>query len=220
MTAPANDVPMLPAPSLPSTQAPIVGAATAPPPPITSSRPLTAPPTGSEFDMPVPHAPNVASLPATAPSMPLAPSGPPNGPTLDGDLPRLGVGHVAPPPAVPATEVPDFSHVVLPTLPTPFATPSVVDEPTVVDEPSRETGEAREPVHPMAHLMPPKSAPSEAKRRADELRAAKKAKAKKVKIGVAAGFLVLAVAVGPPLGRWFVNAINAAGSTSTEQPAG
>jgi hypothetical protein len=71
----------------------------------------------------------------------------------------------------------------------------------------------------MAHLMPQKSAPSEASRRAAEARAAKKAKAKKVKLAVAAGFLVVAVVVGPPLFKWFNNALNEAGNTSTEEPA-
>jgi hypothetical protein len=78
--------------------------------------------------------------------------------------------------------------------------------------------------HPMAHLMPAKSVPGEASRRAAEKRAIQKAKAKKVKIGVAAGMLVFTGLVGPPLGRWLVTAINEAGSTNpgetpTTQPA-
>jgi hypothetical protein len=73
-----------------------------------------------------------------------------------------------------------------------------------------------EPVHPMAHLMPTKqSGPSEASRRAAEQRAISKAKAKKVKIGVISGILVVTAVVGPPLSRWVVDAVNDAGKPST-----
>lgn len=71
----------------------------------------------------------------------------------------------------------------------------------------------------MAHLMGAKKSPSEASRKAAEIRAAKKAKARKIKIGVAIGAIVFAVAVGPPLFRWLSNALDEAGDTSTEQPA-
>ena len=46
--------------------------------------------------------------------------------------------------------------------------------------------------------------------------AAKKAKGKKIKIGVIVGFLVVAVAAGPPLFSWLTDAINEAGSVSTD----
>ena len=76
-----------------------------------------------------------------------------------------------------------------------------------------------EPVHPMAHLMPEKTAPTEASLKAAAIRAARKKKAKRIKLGVAAGFLVVAVVVGPPLWSWLTNAINESGGASTEQPA-
>jgi hypothetical protein len=71
----------------------------------------------------------------------------------------------------------------------------------------------------MAHLMPTKAMPNEASRHAAEIRAAQKAKSKKVKIGVIAGILVFTGVVGPPLGKWLVDAINEAGDTTVEQPA-
>lgn len=77
-------------------------------------------------------------------------------------------------------------------------------------------------IHPMAHLMPERSKPSEARDRANAARAAKKAKARKIKIGVIAGLVVFAAVVGPPLGKWLVDAINAEGSSgkpAVEQPA-
>ena len=101
-------------------------------------------------------------------------------------------------------------------IPEPDATPAPI---TNHPEDVAETDTHSEPVHPMAHLMPQKAAPSEASRKAAEIRAARKAKAKKVKFGVAAGCLLVAVVAGPPLFKWLGNAINDAGSTSTEQPA-
>jgi len=82
-------------------------------------------------------------------------------------------------------------------------------------------GEAdAEPKHPMAHLMPTKSIPNEASLRAAEARATRKAKSRKIKIGLIAGMLVFSAVVGPPLGKWLVDAINEAGDTApVEEPA-
>lgn len=71
----------------------------------------------------------------------------------------------------------------------------------------------------MAHLMPQRIKPTEASLRAAAQRAARKKKAKRIKIGVLAGFLAIAAIAGPPLGGWLMNAINESGSTKTEQPA-
>ena len=73
--------------------------------------------------------------------------------------------------------------------------------------------------HPMAHLMQPKTAASEASRRAAEARAIKKKQAKKVKYTVIACMLVFTVAVGPPLFNWLSNAINEAGTSQPDDPA-
>ena len=82
---------------------------------------------------------------------------------------------------------------------------------TATDSPSTD-----EPVHPMAHLMPSKqSGPNEASRRAAEKRAIQKAKAKKTKIAVISGIVVVTAVVGPPLTRWLVDAVNDAGKTSS-----
>lgn len=137
-----------------------------------------------------------------------------------GSSPVIGTPDIptAPPPPEPvASAAPS-----LPTLPTitPTAPTSPATTPTVsASDDGTETSTTVAPAsadHPMAHLMPARSAPSEASKRAAELRAAKKAKARKIKIGVAIGALAVAAIVGPPLGKWFVNAINESGSTSTE----
>jgi hypothetical protein len=104
----------------------------------------------------------------------------------------------------------------LPTLPmAPAARPAVIeDHPVTQTEPIDEQSE-----HPMAHLMPGRSKPTEASLRAAEIRAAQKAKSKKIKIGIAVGALVVSAIAGPPLLSWLTNAINEAGNTSTETPA-
>ena len=144
---------------------------------------------------------------------------------LDGEAPRLGTGpSVVPPPPPPsefATQQPMATNdgPMLPTVSPVLTAPAVPVLPVVgavdagsVDDDASET--TAPPEHPMAHLMPAKSVPGEASRRAAEQRAIQKAKAKKIKIGVAAGVLVITALVGPPLGRWLVNAINEAGSTT------
>ena len=106
--------------------------------------------------------------------------------------------------------------------------PSVPSLPTLpTAAPAADTSEAAEKApaaqgdgeHPMAHLMGGTSAPSEASRRAAELRAAKKAKAKKMKIGFAVGAVVVSAVAGPPLWSWFTDALDEAGDTSYEEPA-
>ena len=71
----------------------------------------------------------------------------------------------------------------------------------------------------MAHLMPEKTGPSEASRRAAEARAVKKKKAKKVKIIVGVCALAFTVVVGPPLAKWTMNAINEAGNVHKDEPS-
>jgi hypothetical protein len=148
--------------------------------------------------------------------------------SLDGEAPRLGTGpSVAPPPPPPApasefatpqpmatTDGPTLP-VVSPVLTAPAAQARpAVDAVSAASTADDTPGATAPPEHPMAHLMPAKSVPGEASRRAAEKRAIQKAKAKKIKIGVAAGVLVFTALVGPPLGRWLVNAINEAGSTT------
>ena len=153
---------------------------------------------------------------------------------LDGDAPRLAA---APTIATPPSERPASLKLVAPmltgeapTLPlvSPVLTSSAApvlpaagashhDSATNDKGPDTPTGE---PEHPMAHLMPSKQMPTEASRRAAEQRAIRKAKSKKVKIGVVAGMLVASAIVGPPLGKWLVDAVNEAGNTTTvDEPA-
>ena len=123
-----------------------------------------------------------------------------------------------PAPEVPVAEgAPSIPAPSLPTLPTvaPAATPTAGATSTdTASAPAAGDGE-----HPMAHLMGGADKVSEASRHAAELRAAKKAKAKRMKIGFAVGALVVSGVVGPPLWSWFSNALNEAGNTSTEAPA-
>jgi hypothetical protein len=189
--------------------APAATAATPPPPaheaPLAAPAiPTTGPTTGRTLRPPAPspmlNAPGSAPV-LCAPELPSLPTVPT---TMHQPVPTP----VAPAPIVSATAAD------LPTLPAVSAAAhraaADTDE-TAEPMPATTTGE-----HPMAHLMPEKSAPSEASRRAAEARAAKKAKARKIKIGVALGTIAVSAIVGPPLGKWFVSAINEAGSTSTE----
>lgn len=116
------------------------------------------------------------------------------------------------PVAIPTPDVALDTTADLPSLPT---VASAVHH-AVPATPATQTAAQPASEHPMAHLMPQASAPSEASRRAAEIRAAKKAKARKVKIAVAVGALVVAAVVGPPVGRWVVDAVNEAGSTTTD----
>lgn len=176
-----------------------------------------------------PPAPTFAAPPATAPAVAPSHAPRPSGPSpmlsAPGSAPVLGGPELPSLPTVPivvhqdasahapAATVTDVTSAVpdLPTLPT--VAPAVHQAGPAVNE-----AEAPVPTdeHPMAHLMPTKSASSEASRRAAGIRAAKKGKARKIKIGVALGALAVTAIVGPPLGKWFVDAINDAGNTSTE----
>jgi hypothetical protein len=104
----------------------------------------------------------------------------------------------------------DGSTPALPTLPEP-APPT----PATFDSPADAAGS--DPQHPMAHLMPQKMKPSESSLRAAEARAAKKKKARKVKIIVGVCALAITAVVGPPLAKWTINAINEAGKVQEEE---
>jgi hypothetical protein len=148
---------------------------------------------------------------------------------LDGEAPRLGTSsapllpNVTPAafsnvdsgPTVPVVSqvLTDGSAPTLPTLPvsSPTATP-------VTTESAADAADG-EPRHPMAHLMPEKLKPSESSLRAAEARAIKKKKAKKIKIIVGVCALAVTAVVGPPLGKWTINAINEAGKVQEDEPA-
>jgi hypothetical protein len=130
---------------------------------------------------------------------------------LDGTAPRLSTGQPTRPDRAPAPSLPVVSPVlasaespVLPTLP--------------ATSPATTPAESAAPHHAMAHLMPEQTAPSESSRRAAEIRAAKKAKARKVKIGVVAGVLAVSALAGPPLFRWLRDAVNESGRVSSDAP--
>jgi hypothetical protein len=143
---------------------------------------------------------------------------------LDGDAPRLAS---APPP--PNLPFPDVSLLAAapataPLLPAPslgevplltaLAGPSLPAVGPGAALPGAETPADAESAHPMAHLMRKQQSDSAAW--ATELRAAKKRKARKIKIGLIVGFLAVSALIGPPFGKWLWGAINEAGNTAPE----
>lgn len=159
---------------------------------------------------------------------------------LDGEAPRLGSAPVLPPAQPTALLeapigqagicVPPPLDGAAPTLPTPSlptpalpttapAAPHAAAAPAAAPSNASGPAAAAEPRHPMAHLMPAKSQPSETSAWAAELRAKQKAKARRTKIIMAVVFLAVCGVVGPPLGKWLVNAINESGSTKSDEPA-
>jgi hypothetical protein len=195
-------------PTLPtSTPAPGGGVFAAPVAGEHTPAPLIPPPAHSPSGMPslplhpaTPDTSEESSVPATPASSTL---------TLDGELPRLGTSPTATPepPAPPAPAPETAAATPAPAAPAPT-------------EPDGDDTDVAEPAHPMAHLMPERSKPSEASRRAAELRAAKKAKSRKIKVAVAVGLITVAAIVGPIVARWVAGGLDDAGKTSTEQPAG
>jgi hypothetical protein len=195
---------------------------------VDATNPSSTPSFLLDGDLPRLGEPAAVASPAAAPSSAPPASAhsslaPPSDTPVAAPLPRpTGPSPVmSAPGATPVLGVPD-PMPSLPTLPTvapatQTAQPSVaVPQTPVLDEVPDDATPVAQPEHPMAHLMPEKTGPSEASKRAADIRAAKKAKVRKIKIGVAIGAIVIAAVVGPPLGKWFVNAINEAGSTSTE----
>jgi hypothetical protein len=153
--------------------------------------------------------------PTLPPSLPVANSSP--APQLD-DPHTPAPGHLATIPAEQRepTAAIQVDAAALPTLPQVGPAVSVFETADEITDaaPGGETAATGE--HPMAHLMPARSKPTEASIKAAELRAAKKSKAKKVKILVAIGALVVTALVGPPAVSWLTGAINEAGDTSTD----
>lgn len=158
---------------------------------------------------------------STAPVAEFNPTLPDNAPVL----PSASAPIVSTPPAPEpknaeerfALNAMEFDTATLPTLPeagpvAPVMVESVEPETTDGEQGSTDGAEK----HPMAHLMPAKSKPTLASTRAAEQRAIKKAKTRKIKIGVFIGALAVSVVAGPPLYSWFGNALNEAGDTSTD----
>lgn len=217
--APVGPPASMPAPT--GTAAPLVSPVlTDPAAPVTADLPtLSSSPTAVPTAVPVPSEPMFAPTVTPGDGVPSLPTLPSAGaaPTRT-PAPTTSPTHE--PIATPVTDSPD-----LPSLPTvaaaapapaaPVEDAAVSTAPASGAEPTEDAPAPNE--HPMAHLMGNTKSASEASRKAAEIRAAKKAKAKKIKIGVAIGAIVFAAVVGPPLGKWFVNAINEAGDTSTEQ---
>jgi hypothetical protein len=153
---------------------------------------------------------------------------------LDGDAPRLGAAT----PMQPGPSILDYELLAAePVAAAPVAgsmllPPRLDAEPVLLalDGPSLPTAaakapapfvdgdQAEEPRHPMAHLMPEQGPKSDSQVWAAQVRAAKKAKARKMKAIAAVVFIAIAAIVGPPLGKWLVNAINESGKTG-ESPA-
>ncbi|MDJ0771409.1 MAG: hypothetical protein QNJ12_21665, partial [Ilumatobacter sp.] len=210
MPAPALPAPDMAAPAAPAAPAPDAPAMPAPGPAepalptlsVAPDAPAAAPAPAQRLDLMLDgEAPRLATAPIAAPA-PVAQPEAPAAPTpvaLDDDAPSLP--QVAP-------ELPDTASEPVVEQSAPVGEGPEID-PTTLSEPA-------EPRHPMAHLMPEKSAPSESQLRAAAIRAERKAKSRKIKIGVAAGALVVGAVAGPPLVSWLTDAINEAGNVSTE----
>ena len=111
----------------------------------------------------------------------------------------------------------------LPTLPTnaavaaapvPLLEPELVDVVHAVVEQEESRFVHTGPQHPMAHLMPPRTKPTEAQARANDLRASNKKKARRTKVLVVVAVVAIGAFAGPPLAAWVVNAINESGATT------
>lgn len=152
---------------------------------------------------------------------------------IDGDMPRLAapvLPQAAPaanptllvtPDALLAPPPPGSAPLLMadsPALPTPVLAAPVLSGSSATSTASSDDGDGpAEPRHPMAHLMPEKSKPTEASLRAAALRAEKKAKARRTKIIVGVVMLAFTAVVGPPAFRWLADAVNEAGSTRTDE---
>ncbi len=198
------------------------------PPPRLHPHPDTAVPTIAPGAPTTGDAPRLGSSPISAPSLlstapPILPTAaaPTVEPTLPPSLPAANsapatqtVHHDAPAEQRYADAAMQFDVATLPSLPQAGPAVSVFEaSDQLTDTAPGETAATGE--HPMAHLMPARSKPTEASIKAAELRAAKKSKAKKVKILVAIGALVVTALVGPPAVSWLTGAINEAGDTDT-----
>jgi hypothetical protein len=151
---------------------------------------------------------------------------------LDGDAPRLGAAT----PMQPSPSVLDFELLAAepsvgaapPGSGSMLLPPRIDAEPvllaldvpslpsSVPKAPDAQSGveDGAEPRHPMANLMPEHGQKSDSQVWAAQVRAAKKAKARKIKILAAIVFLAVAALIGPPLGKWLVDAINESGKLS------
>jgi hypothetical protein len=166
-------------------------------PTITDAPAPTDPVGTASPTIPAPTLPTAAPA-APAPAAPVAPE-----PTVPAAAPSPVFDDAAP--SIPAPSLP---------TPAPAAPAASSDDTDATSAP--DSGDAE---HPMAHLMGGStSKTTEASLRAAQLRAEKKAKAKKMKIYFAIGAVIVAAVVGPPLWSWFTNALDEVG-TSTEQPA-
>lgn len=68
----------------------------------------------------------------------------------------------------------------------------------------------------MAHLMPPRTKPTDSQLRATELRETRKKKSRRIKLLGVVASVAIGVFAGPPLATWVVDAVNDPGSTSDE----
>ena len=166
---------------------------------------------------PIPAAPSLPSAHTPAQrSTPMLPNLPPVAPPVLDAAPALPlVSPVLSDDAAMLPTLPSLPNFPNPSVGTPHSDLQLPSE--LIDDVVAEAPEERR--HPMAHLMPEITKPSEAALRAAELRNARKRKARRTKIIVGVVFLILAAVAGPPLVRWTIDAINESGSTKPEQPA-
>ncbi len=172
--------------------------------PTPEPRPITV--AGSPL---LPNVPRPAATPPEPRSVPLT------APTGDVSTPAGGMPRLAPSlPSAPSTpsvtaDIPAHTAGTIP------IEPELVEVVQAIVE-EEESRFVETPEHPMAHLMPQRTKPTEAQLRAAAIRAARKKKSRRIKIIAAVLVIGTGALAGPPLAAWLVDAINESGKTSTD----
>lgn len=130
-------------------------------------------------------------------------------PLVDMSTPPTGV------PRIPPTSNPSLPTraAAAVTAPLPLLEPELVEVVQAVVEQEESRFITDGPHHPMAHLMPQRTKPTEAQVRANELRSWKKKKARRAKVLVVVAAVAIGAFAGPPLAAWVIEAVNEPGTT-------
>jgi hypothetical protein len=185
-----------------------IAAVSAAPRPITISPPSSLSTTGA---LHTGHG-NTTSNTASNTTSHVARTVPIASPSADVSTPPAGHPRIPTLPTLPT--LPTTATVAL--TPIPLLEPELVDvvQAVVEQEESRFVNDG--PQHPMAHLMPPRTRPTEAQLRANELRASNRKKARRAKVLVVVAVVAIGAFAGPPLAAWVVDAINESGATTDQ----
>jgi hypothetical protein len=201
-------------PVLPPTPLRLADEAAAPTGPFavpTGPRPITISPMSSLSTAAGMHPNRSESTSHVARTVPIA------SPSADMSTPPAGLPQVASgPPSLPTLPTLPSASAAPAIAPVPLLAPELVEvvQAVVEQEESRFVNDGLQ--HPMAHLMPPRTKPTEAQLRANELRASNKRKARRTKVLVVVAAVAIGALAGPPLATWVVDAINESGTTTDQ----